>query len=214
MFLIEQSSLMSNQNTPTVLVVDDEPELADLFAAWLQDEYRVQTAYDGQTALEALDESIDVVLLDRLMPDVSGDEVLTELRNRGLDCRVAMVTAVDPDVDILAMGFDDYVTKPVSSEGLHDVVATLCVRKRHDETVRRYYQLVSKRAALETNADADVASHPEYETLLTDIETLSAELDALQGEFDDDDFLAQLHQIERGATTERRDDGGRYEVSD
>lgn len=82
---------------PVVLVVDDEEDLANLYSQWLSDDYAVRTAYNGEQALERLDETVDVVLLDRRMPGLSGDDALNRIREREYDCRVAMVTAVDPD---------------------------------------------------------------------------------------------------------------------
>ena len=74
---------------PTVLVVEDGTALADAFADWLRRDYDVRVAYSGETALEIpVNTPIDVVLLDRHLPDVSGDEVLVTLRDRGLDARV------------------------------------------------------------------------------------------------------------------------------
>ncbi len=87
-----------SDDLPLVLVVEDEPDLADLYATWLRGEYRVRVAYGGREALEKLDDEVEVVLLDRRMPDLSGDEALKEIRERGFDCRVAMVTAVEPDL--------------------------------------------------------------------------------------------------------------------
>ena len=52
-----------------ILVVEDEEPLADLFTAWLSDEYTVDTAYTGEEALELLNETLNVVLLDRRLPD-------------------------------------------------------------------------------------------------------------------------------------------------
>ncbi|MFB6176845.1 MAG: response regulator transcription factor, partial [Halobaculum sp.] len=98
---------MTDQS-PTVLVVDDEQQVADAYALRLQMEYDdVRKAYGGQEALDTVDETVDVVLLDRRMPDYSGGEVLEKMRERGLDCSVIMVTAVDPDFDIVSMPFDD-----------------------------------------------------------------------------------------------------------
>jgi DNA-binding response OmpR family regulator len=187
-------------DSPVVLVVDDERDLADLFADWLSTAYSVKTAYGGPAALRRLDESVDVVLLDRRMPELSGDEVLGEIRDRGLDCRVAMVTAVDPDVDVVEMGFDDYVTKPVSGEELHEVVDTLLARKRHDETVQEYYRLVSTRAALEAEGGVEVTDDERYESLVAEVEALESELDALTTDFADEDYRAQLHRLDAGAT--------------
>ncbi|TKX52052.1 response regulator, partial [Halorubrum sp. SS7] len=64
-----------SEKPPLVLVVEDEPDLADLYAAWLGDEYRVRTAYGGREALDQLDETddeVDAILLDRRMPGLSG----------------------------------------------------------------------------------------------------------------------------------------------
>ena len=79
----------------------------------------VRTAYGGEEALEKADEDVDLVFLDRQMPDMSGDDVLERVRERGLDCRVVMVTAVDPDFDIVEMPFDDYLTKPVMRDDVN-----------------------------------------------------------------------------------------------
>ncbi|MCG1002980.1 MULTISPECIES: response regulator [Halobacterium] len=202
---------MDQESSPVVLVVDDEKDLADLFTAWLSDEYTVRTVYSGQAALDSLDDSIDVVLLDRRMPDLSGDAVLTEVRERGLDCRVAMVTAVDPDFDIVEMGFDAYLTKPVTNDDLHDVVETLLTRKHHDTAVQQYFQLVTKRAALEAKYGDDATKDPKYEALQAEIDSLEQEVDALASEFDGDDFEVALRRIERDAGEDVRDvdtDGG------
>jgi len=107
----------------SVLVVEDEPDLAALYADWLTPTYRVETVGTGEDALEEMAETPpDVVLLDRCLPDVSGGTVLSVLRDRGHRQPVAMVTAVSPGFDVLDMGFDEYVTKPVDAERLHGVV--------------------------------------------------------------------------------------------
>ena len=65
-----------------VLVVDDEPDIAESYEMWLQEDHDVEMATSGEAALEALDESVDVLLLDRRMPEMSGDEVLRALADR------------------------------------------------------------------------------------------------------------------------------------
>jgi len=108
-----------------VLFVDDEPKLADMYAAHLSDEYETETANDGPSALERIDDSIDVVFLDRRMPGPSGDRVLDTIRERDHDVKVVMLTAVEPDVDIVEMGYDEYVVKPVDEEELRETVEAL-----------------------------------------------------------------------------------------
>ncbi|MDY6780939.1 MAG: response regulator, partial [Halobacteria archaeon] len=76
--------------TKNVLIVDDDPHVADLYSDWLEGSYDTRTANDGGSALEMIDSDTDVVVLDRRMSSVSGDEVLERLRDEGLDCRVAV----------------------------------------------------------------------------------------------------------------------------
>jgi two-component system response regulator AdeR len=99
-----------------VLIVEDEPEIADIVAAYLEREgLRTLRAQDGLAAL-ALHRSArpDLILLDVQMPGMDGWTVLNTLRQRG-DTPVIMLTALDQDLDkltALRMGADDYVVKP------------------------------------------------------------------------------------------------------
>jgi len=139
----------------TVLVVEDKEELAETFAAWLEPDHEVRLALTGHEALDLADETVDVVLLDRRLPDIDGREVLDRLRADGLDCRVCMVTAVQPDFDILDMGFDDYAVKPVFQDDLLDIVDSLMARSTYDEQMRELYSLASKLSTLEANKSQD-----------------------------------------------------------
>ena len=133
----------------TVLIVDDETNIADTYARALSTEYSVQTTYSGERALETLDDDVDVVLLDRRMPSMSGDEVLSEIRERDVDCRVVMVTAVNPDTDVIAMSFDEYLVKPVRAEQLRKTVERMLARKEQDEQIQQMFATASKLATLE-----------------------------------------------------------------
>ncbi|RLM64127.1 HalX domain-containing protein [Halorubrum sp. Atlit-26R] len=183
-----------SEQPPLVLVVEDEPDLADLYAAWLGDEYRVRTAYGGREALDELDEAddeVDAILLDRRMPGLSGDEVLTAVRDRGIDCRVAMVTAVEPDFDILEMGFDDYLVKPVTSDTLRETVEGLLRRGEYDSEVQELFSLTSKKAMLESEKSAsDLADNEEYQRLTDRIGELRERADESRDAVasDDEDY--------------------------
>lgn len=100
-----------------VLVVEDEPVLADTMAEWLRREsFAVDVAGDGEGALERLAlHGYDVVVLDRDLPGISGDEVCRTIVSTGAGPRVLMVTAasaVRSRVEGLAIGADDYLVKP------------------------------------------------------------------------------------------------------
>jgi DNA-binding response OmpR family regulator len=180
----------------TVLVVDDERDLADLYAAWLSQEYDVRTAYGGQEALDALDEDVDVALIDRLMPQVSGDEVLEHIREAEYDCRVSMVTAVEPDFDIIEMGFDEYIVKPIRREALVDTVESLLSRSTYDSQLQEFFSLASKRAALQSQKSQHELENSEaYSDLTERVETLRTDLDRTAENLSTRDFEVQLRKL-------------------
>jgi len=191
---------MSDSEPPVVLIVEDEPDVAETYNLWLQDEYEVRMAGNGSEALELLDDDVDVVLLDRMMPGLSGDEVLDRIRESDSDCRVAMVTAVEPDFDILEMGFDSYLTKPIRSEELYETVSNLLERSTYDDLLQRYYSLVEKQATLEaTKSSAELAESEEYRSLTERVAELKDELSGtLGGVEDDEDFIATLRELSNG----------------
>jgi PAS domain S-box-containing protein len=139
---------VSDSNERRVLVIDDERRYAEAHARMLQDEYAVETAYGGQAGLDALTDDLDVIVLDRNMPTLPGDEVATEVRERNLDCRIVMITAVEPDLDIVDMGIDDYLTKPVSEDELKECLADALEWAEYDDTLRDYFALSNKREVL------------------------------------------------------------------
>ncbi|MGM0716603.1 MAG: HalX domain-containing protein [Halobacteriota archaeon] len=182
---------------PKILVVEDEQALIELYVRWLDDEYTVLTAGGGEEALQQFDVDVDVVLLDRLMPGMSGDEVLQELRSRVSGCKVAMVTAVEPDFDVITMGFDDYLTKPVKRGELLDTIQRLLSRSQFDEIEQELYALSSKQAALRASKPKEeLEDNDEFGQLQARIRELRDELDTTLPEMNDDEFVAMVRDIE------------------
>jgi DNA-binding response OmpR family regulator len=106
-----------------VLVAEDVEVLADLVADGLREEaMAVDVVYDGAAALERLAvNDYDVLVLDRDLPEVHGDEICQELAQRGARVRILMLTAassVHDRVAGLGLGADDYLTKPFASAEL------------------------------------------------------------------------------------------------
>lgn len=162
-----------------MLVVEDEPSLAELYEAWLSDEYAVTTAIGGAAALEAATPDVDVVLLDRRMPGMSGDETLARLHETGLNAQVAMVTAVEPSADIVDLPFDDYLCKPASREKVSELVAQLLRRAEYGEDARRHFELARKIGLLETHlSEEELTASDTYVELKSRFETLNSELGA------------------------------------
>ncbi|MFB6173390.1 MAG: response regulator [Halobacteriales archaeon] len=191
----------------TVLVVEDERELADTYARWLAEEYEVRTAYTGEAALEVLDPSVDIVLLDRRLPELRGREVLDRIRERDLGCRVAMITAVDPDFDIIDMPFDDYVVKPVLKDDLLEIADRLRRLAAYDERARESFSVASKLRVLDAEKPAaDIEDNAEYAELADRFEELQSSLHDLLADFDDDDFARAYRRL--SSTDEDTADGG------
>ncbi|MFI0354884.1 response regulator transcription factor [Actinomadura sp. 9N407] len=118
-----------------VLVVEDEPLLADAIAEWLREAaHAVDVVYEGGSALERLAvNDYDVVVLDRDLPVVHGDEVCRQITEGGPATRVLMLTAaaeITDRVDGLGLGADDYLTKPFAFPELAARVLALGRRSR------------------------------------------------------------------------------------
>lgn len=118
-----------------MLVVEDENVLADAIAEWLRREsFAVDVAYDGDAALERLGvNEYAVVVLDRDLPVVHGDDVCRAIVDAGGETRVLMLTAaaaVRERVAGLALGADDYLTKPFALVELSARVHALTRRAR------------------------------------------------------------------------------------
>ena len=186
-----------NSGDQTIVVAEDESDLADLYTAWLDDEYDVHPVYGGHEALDLVGEldSVDVVLLDRRMPDLSGDEVLTALRERGVDARVAMVTAVEPDFDIVEMGFDDYLVKPISREVLEETVSSLLLRDEYETGMCELFSLASKKALLEAEKSAaELDDSQEYAELSARVEEFRDDLDSTLEELSQSSEPSELYR--------------------
>lgn len=181
----------------TVLVVEDEVDLAELYASWLGDEYDVRVANTAEEALVELVDDVDVVLLDRRLPDMSGDEFLDVIVDKQFDCQVAIVSAVDPDWDILEMRFDAYVVKPVERAELLGLVRRLLARRLYNEEVRNFFALASKRATLEsTKEPSELATSQRYQELTEELDDLREDLENIILELTDEDFVAVLKELQ------------------
>jgi DNA-binding response OmpR family regulator len=113
-----------------ILIADDEPNIVISLEYLMQREgHEVLVARDGEEALAMIREHApDLVLLDAMMPKLTGFEVLQQLREDGLELKVLMLTAKGRDTDIekgRALGADDYVVKPFSTRELVERVKLL-----------------------------------------------------------------------------------------
>ena len=128
---------------PRILIVEDEPSASELVADILaMAGYDVATAADGGTALERLDDDVDLLLLDVMLPGLDGFEVCRRVRAHERDDHlpVIMLTALASDAQRhagFAAGADDYLTKPFNNQELVDRVQVWLAARRRLAEARR-----------------------------------------------------------------------------
>ena len=121
-----------------VLVVDDEPNIRDLLSASLRFQgHQVLTAANGNEAINKIvDNQPDVVLLDVMLPDISGFGVTKKIRSLGIEVPILFLTARDDTEDKvtgLTVGGDDYVTKPFSLDEIIARISAIMRRTGKDQ---------------------------------------------------------------------------------
>ena len=123
-----------------ILLVEDEPGLVLTISDLLEAEhYEVETARDGETGLAAaVSRNFDVIVLDVMLPHKSGFDVCRELRLKGIDAAILMLTARGQVVDRvvgLKLGADDYMTKPFAPAELLARIEALLRRVRKESLI-------------------------------------------------------------------------------
>lgn len=144
-----------------ILIVEDEEKIARFVTLELEHEgYQVEHAADGRTAVDlALERDYDLILLDVLLPQLNGMEVLRRVRKHK-DVPVIMVTARDAVMDKVAgldAGADDYLTKPFAIE---ELFARIRVALKRSEAVRAASVVGGAGAGMASGADAGAAAMP------------------------------------------------------
>jgi DNA-binding response OmpR family regulator len=181
----------------TVLIVEDEERLADLFRRWLDDRYAVRVAGDLAEGRAQLDETVDVVLLDRRLPSARGDDLLETIADRELTPAVAMVTAVDPDFDLASKPIDTYVVKPVDRETVRELVAELLERRDHAATLQELLALISRRVTIEAEKTThELDSSEEYQELCDRIDRLTTDLSEQVADLNPDEIQSVLRSVD------------------
>lgn len=163
--------------SPRILIVEDDEGVAELYSHWLNDGFTIDIAHNCTDAYWRFLTPIDVLVLDRNLPGGSGDELLTDVRELGLDCRVVMVTAEKPTIDIVEMEFDEYLRKPITEEELRSTVTRLIEQKNFRDKLVEFNRLSSKKSLLQTYCSSvELAGNKEYAILEDRLRELRAEL--------------------------------------
>jgi DNA-binding response OmpR family regulator len=163
-----------------ILLVEDERKVASFIARALRENtYAVDVAESGQKALElGADVPYDAILLDVRLPDLSGIEVCRELRQRGIESPVMMLTArglVEQRVEGLDAGADDYLTKPFVLAELLARVRALVRRGFHSSNAQlRYADLTLDRHRRRATRDKETIPLTSREFALLELLLLRA----------------------------------------
>ena len=128
-----------------ILIVEDEQDMAlGLRDNFEFDDYKVSIAYDGEAGLKmALENKPDLIILDIMLPKLSGMDVCKQLRNKGIQIPIIMLTARGQELDRvlgLELGADDYITKPFSIRELLARVKAVLRRSQKSRERENFYQ--------------------------------------------------------------------------
>ena len=110
----------------TILIVEDEAELAKLYRHWLGQQYSIRVAHNTTEALRQFDSDVEIVLLDRTLPDGRGEDLIPAFRRRNSDVLIGLVTSQDPEPGVVEKSFDAYEVKPVREDDILGFVEQLC----------------------------------------------------------------------------------------
>lgn len=181
----------AESETTNLLVVEDERDVAVTYARALSSEFDVEIAGTGQKGLEILAaDGIDIIVLDRRLPGMSGDEFLKTARKRGYSCPVVMMTAVEPDFDVLWLDFDDYLVKPVAPSVLQETLERNLELTSYAEPIQEYLKLVeTQRLIAENNSEDQLTEHEEYQSLLRRRDELRKDVEAIIEEIDEEELI-------------------------
>ncbi len=125
---------MSNGHSYSILIVDDEKSVRESLRMVLQDDYKLYTAKTGREALRIFESrAIDIVLLDIMLPDIDGRNLIPDFKQIDDSVDIIIVTAVkdlQSGIDAIKNGAYDYLVKPFAVENVRDIVAKAVKKKK------------------------------------------------------------------------------------
>ncbi len=132
-----------------ILLVEDQGSLARTYQGFLRDEpYEIEHVENGASALQALDDNPNAVILDLKLPDMNGLEILSSIRERGLKMPVVVVTAhgsMQTAIDAMRAGAADFLVKPFTAERLKVTLQNALEKEELTAAVRTYQEEIDRR---------------------------------------------------------------------
>ena len=174
-----------------ILGVDSDRCYRDRYVDWLGANHNVQTVGDGRSALEAVGDDLDLVVLEREVPDTSGQEVARRIRDRNPGCHILMVGSEAADFDIVECPIDSYLQKPLDRSDLDGVIEQYRTQTRYQSALEEFFRLTSKLGALEAEHTREtLLEDGRYRRLTRRVEQKRAEVDEALSKHETDWSLA------------------------
>ncbi|WP_135851993.1 response regulator transcription factor [Halorussus salinus] len=153
-------------------------EVTEACTGWLSSA-NVTTADDGETALALADANVDAILIPRHCADMPGEELVSKLRKRGIEAPAGVVLSADADIEVLELGFDECVRRPLTERKVRTILGRLVRRQTYNRLLRRYYRLVTCRndPTIRGGEKAQVGTRARIEAELRDVRNQLAEIE-------------------------------------
>ncbi len=166
---------VTGTGSPTVLLADDDDRLLELYTLWLAADYDVVTATDGREALDGLDESVDVAVLDRSMPGMNGDEVASSIARSDQRTPVAVLTSMQVTPADVSLPADRLLRKPITERELRTAIEELNRLSDEAPIAREVRARRHRLEFVETHLGSAVGSTPPYRRARAELDRIEAD---------------------------------------
>jgi len=162
--LVEWKIQYDSENS-SVLIIEDESMVAELYMNYLSEDYDARYYTSAEEALSSVTNEETITILDRRLPNISGDEVAAQLKTQIDTCLILAVSGVEPSESITDLPIDDYLRKPVQRDELLLRLSNLELRLGLPPKERQYLAVRSKQRALQDAYGRSANSMSAYTTL-------------------------------------------------
>jgi DNA-binding HxlR family transcriptional regulator/DNA-binding response OmpR family regulator len=156
----------------SVLIIENERMVTGVLADYFPDSYDVRSVQTGEEAIEEYTDDTDLLIVDRRLEGISGDEVAAQIKAEHERQLVLCVSGVEPDNGICELRYDDYMHKPIEEDEMKARVELLLSRAELEATERTYLSLRSKQIALTAAHGKSATKMAGYQDCTTQIEDL------------------------------------------
>ncbi len=166
---------VEGEGFPRVLLADDDHRLLEMYTLWLSADYDVVTANNGREALTLLDDSIAVAILDRNMPELTGEEVATAIRESGQTTPLAFLTAAQVSPTDVSLPADRLLRKPVRKDELRAAIEDVRALTDQSPIGRAVDARRHRLEFVEHHLGSSVTGTDAYEQARTELEAIEEE---------------------------------------